>query len=251
MRGTQRVRAALACDGGIIPAHAGNTSAGMSAMSVSEDHPRACGEHASCWLAVETLLGSSPRMRGTRGRTPFPARIQGIIPAHAGNTPIDSGEMLNARDHPRACGEHSVFKKRQFQKPGSSPRMRGTQIRQPVDVRLAGIIPAHAGNTSTPCARPRPRRDHPRACGEHVFHIGFSREKHGIIPAHAGNTEGVTALTRLCGDHPRACGEHWRNQAYGPNHSGSSPRMRGTHPSRPCRVHSSGIIPAHAGNTPC
>ena len=157
--------------------------------------------------------------------------------------------VQNLVDHPRACGEHcDHIQTRAF---------------------LLGIIPAHAGNTSS-LAWPRASsRDHPRACGEHfdgdtgVFRFrGSSPRMRGtqdalaenknivrIIPAHAGNTRRPSSPTSGAGDHPRACGEHpfrGLSQAF---LTGSSPRMRGTLIDRITHVSNLGIIPAHAGNT--
>ena len=72
--------------GGIIPAHAGNTRPVAPVAGHMEDHPRACGEHAPFEIAERSILGSSPRMRGTLAHYDDPFHMGGIIPAHAGNT---------------------------------------------------------------------------------------------------------------------------------------------------------------------
>ena len=132
-----------------------------------------------------------------------------------------------------------------------------------------GIIPAHAGNTF-PRRAPRPsRRDHPRACGEHVavarIHVipsGSSPRMRGtlmagsigglatgIIPAHAGNTAITSCRYTRWRDHPRACGEHGVLKSTDSPLVGSSPRMRGTLGQDQLLRIVHGIIPAHAGNT--
>ena len=92
-------------------------------------------------------MGSSPRMRGSRGLL-FDCRLGiGIIPAHAGLT---LGNRLMAQyqqDHPRACGAHDQSVERGWQGVGSSPRMRGSQDALPSALDRLGIIPAHAGLT--------------------------------------------------------------------------------------------------------
>ena len=70
-----------------------------------------------------------------------------------------------------------------------------------------------------------------------------------IIPAYAGNTPSRRCPKRRSRDHPRVCGEHLINGITGMVGSGSSPRMRGTHPCRAARSSRVGIIPAYAGNT--
>ena len=86
-----------------------------------------------------------------RGTLPYDVRLLdggGIIPAHAGNTFMMANEGRYGRDHPRACGEHTLNVLEECFLAGSSPRMRGTQSGGGYIDRLMGIIPAHAGNTA-------------------------------------------------------------------------------------------------------
>ena len=167
-------------------------------------------------------------MRGTQIAQAFRIPQFGIIPAHAGNTsPLQQGDC-QTRDHPRACGEHTVSVMFADAKPGSSPRMRGTHDNFTDSVAQMGIIPAHAGNTSLIRHYEQNLGDHPRACGEHwlaarrverragssprmrgtPLHDLVFRCQRGIIPAHAGNTSIGRSKFRSSWDHPRACGEH-------------------------------------------
>ena len=153
------------------------------------------------------MAGSSPRLRGT---FVFPVleRVQlGIIPALAGNISTIGSTVATTWDHPRACGEHVECGVRQDAVAGSSPRLRGTCVRQHWRGHRQGIIPALAGNISPRRWPWRAGRDHPRACGEHdaelVVHGGVvgssprlrgtyclpygSAGNRGIIPALAGN----------------------------------------------------------------
>ena len=157
------------------------------------------------------------------------------------------------------------------------------------DAQPLGIIPAHAGLTAIRRAGQPERRDHPRACGAHVFNSpadiggwGSSPRMRGslselskwrmvrrIIPAHAGLTPRRSRGRRRIGDHPRACGAHhvahsfyliWMGssprmrgslsvQLAGGIVAGSSPRMRGSPTKRRRSMRPMGIIPAHAGLT--
>ena len=208
-------------------------------------------------------------MRGTRSHVGEDILLDGIIPAHAGNTCVTCPIWLRFRDHPRACGEHTPPSSRQPWYRGSSPRMRGTLLTLRRIVPHFGIIPAHAGNTAFQTASTRQTQDHPRACGEHQFSLysvnrqpGSSPRMRGtlfclatladsrrIIPAHAGNTSSNAFDSTGIRDHPRACGEHWRVERLPPPLWGSSPRMRGTHERMGLDMMTNGIIPAHAGNT--
>ena len=188
VRGTRHADMTAFDVGGIIPACAGNT----------------CG--MTCIRA--TVLGSSPRVRGTRSIPRRSWYISGIIPACAGNTAHRRRSERKTRDHPRVCGEHSVLVVEKVFRWGSSPRVRGTRQAGERGRRVAGIIPACAGNTL-------PRRgvvaagwDHPRVCGEHnqgkhIMNQGTGSSPRvrgtrdeagnvhralGIIPACAGNT---------------------------------------------------------------
>ena len=169
MRGTRGDERICYVRHGIIPAHAGNTPLRIGQLLICGDHPRACGEHTFYVPTLSISGGSSPRMRGTQHGEKRQMAKLGIIPAHAGNTDRHSCRSTAKRDHPRACGEHDSADITGMFQTGSSPRMRGTPPGRGCNIVSKGIIPAHAGNTSTPCARPRPRRDHPRACGEHIL----------------------------------------------------------------------------------
>ena len=188
-------------------------------------------------------------MRGTRRRSSRGSHGTRIIPAHAGNTHSLAVMSRSFRDHPRACGEHTLRSAFTESTLGSSPRMRGT----------------HAPRRS-----PAPTsRDHPRACGEHLSEVedlviplgssprmrgtphthNISIPSLGIIPAHAGNTLQICGPGCLAWDHPRACGEHITPNPFANAILGSSPRMRGTLACVPRLKVRTGIIPAHAGNT--
>ena len=131
----------------IIPAYAGSTRWNQANGLSLRDHPRVCGEHILLWRELGEFQGSSPRMRGA------PCRVC----IHRGSD----------RDHPRVCGEHLNAALSWATVRGSSPRMRGAPGRACPTGFRNGIIPAYAGSTQATRIRYRPRRDHPRVCGEH------------------------------------------------------------------------------------
>ena len=154
--------------------------------------------------------------------------IARIPPAHAGKSQCDAGKQADCRDHPRACGENSKKLGNQFEKEGSSPRMRGKRV------------PAFAAKDDA---------DHPRACGENLSecHVLLlvqrssprmrgkplplhpSARERAIIPAHAGKTKSYGTPSRRSCDHPRACGENPFSLISFLICSRSSQRMRGKH----------------------
>ena len=209
MRGTLDGVVYVVSRNGIIPAYAGNTWVFIFMPVIGRDHPRVCGEHVSIQEASRSREGSSPRMRGTHRRRDRTRRIQGIIPAYAGNTLQWTDAICWTGDHPRVCGEHRECLAVLAGGLGSSPRMRGTRNINPRRTFRMGIIPAYAGNTFPSSILDNPSRDHPRVCGEHLLdgqpkktELGSSPRMRGtlsravrllrelgIIPAYAGNTE--------------------------------------------------------------
>ena len=70
-----------------------------------------------------------------------------------------------------------------------------------------------------------------------------------IIPARAGPTSLVSQIGMTNADHPRACGANVKSLFTIPGVAGSSPRVRGQRPHRPCLGPNRRIIPARAGPT--
>ena len=156
---------------GIIPAYAGNTRSGRNSCAVLEDHPRVCGEHHRSCVSIVVYGGSSP--------------------AYAGNTFRLSRVVVWRGDHPRVCGEHFTLHPAGSNPQGSSPRMRGTPVRESHEFDIAGIIPAYAGNTSRSMVKMASVWDHPRVCGEHERH-----------PRRTGIDEGSSPRMRGTPKHP-------------------------------------------------
>ena len=154
-------------------------------------------------------------------------------------------------------------------KPGSSPLTRGKLVDGVNRDRAAGLIPAHAGKTSSPRS-PRPRRPaHPCSCEENssvdpvnVSMAGSSPLTRGklipvqgrflverLIPAHARKTKNARRPCQGRWAHPRSRGENTAIFGVSSAKQGSSPLMRGKllQVAKGERVH--GLTPAHAGKT--
>ena len=153
---------------------------------------------------------------------------------------------------------------------GSSPRGRGTPQQQRQPHPPGRIIPARAGNATTPTASRTSPPDHPRAGGERWRRAGEAQRQHGssprgrgtrkgarqmrllrrIIPARAGNALHRTDNLSRPTDHPRAGGERRQDFPAIFDRGGSSPRGRGTLYTAVTRAQVARIIPARAGNAP-
>ena len=169
MRGKAGILGAGAAWRGIIPAHAGKSSAYEGQDGRRKDHPRSCGEKFSQRVILGKCEGSSPLMRGKGPNRRLVLVRAGIIPAHAGKSRTQRSSSRWLRDHPRSCGEKGKCEFEQVPKKGSSPLMRGKGRLEPRFECGSGIIPAHAGKSLGEELLYRRKRDHPRSCGEKVL----------------------------------------------------------------------------------
>ncbi len=252
-----------------IPAPAGDTRANKVTGDGDAVHPRACGGHYYTAILITVSLGSSPRLRGTRGRTGVPRHGGRFIPAPAGDTKNRSDLTKRQAVHPRACGGHVVRRRRVDRTLGSSPRLRGTQSSPRSNCARDRFIPAPAGDTIMFGPIISSSTVHPRACGGHIAAMkidvsgcgssprlrgtrrrnGAAHRRRRFIPAPAGDTQHPPRHSRPCAVHPRACGGHAVRDDASDGDGGSSPRLRGTLAADEIRPVGVRFIPAPAGDT--
>ena len=134
---------------GITPAGAGKTGGGELSGGDVEDHPRRCGENISDPACCSSIKGSPPQVRGKPERNISGRSGFGITPAGAGKTVLCLCYRLSEQDHPRRCGENSLFMQNVFSFKGSPPQVRGKQRDYDGGRRKRRITPAGAGKTST------------------------------------------------------------------------------------------------------
>ena len=125
-------------------------------------------------------------MRGALQHGLIPTHFQRIIPADAGSTRSELLRMDCDRDHPRGCGEHTIYTKAQAFQLGSSPRMRGAPASAFRPDAWSRIIPADAGRTAVGTGRNIGSKDHPRGCGEHIFNTDMAHWTMGSSPRMRG-----------------------------------------------------------------
>ena len=146
VRGKRRTPRSPHPVGGLIPARAGKTAVVCGLAGFRRAHPRACGENTSQSSSTWTVAGSSPRVRGKLRGRPGGRHDDGLIPARAGKTPRAPWRPSRRWAHPRVCGENMRCWPCRQATWGSSPRVRGKQVRHRPP-RRRRLIPACAGKT--------------------------------------------------------------------------------------------------------
>ena len=126
------------------------------------------------------------RMRGKGLSQVLVPEPLGITPAYAGKRAHGCTCERYSWDHPRVCGEKSMWAVARWPVTGSPPRMRGKGGRvvgRPLDDRITPrmrgkatpgvptftvprITPAYAGKSWQGCYHQGHHEDHPRICGE-------------------------------------------------------------------------------------
>ena len=212
-RGKLRKARATPLTSGLIPAHAGKTASSKSHWQRTRAHPRSRGENPGAVLVLILHQGSSPLTRGKQAGGPPDVGEHRLIPAHAGKTTLSQVGGYPSGAHPRSRGENAARPALRIWRGGSSPLTRG-KLRPRAERRACrGLIPAHAGKTSTAIARPPRNGAHPRSRGENAI-VGFpvalirgsspltrgkppaseaAKTHERLIPAHAGKTARSTS----------------------------------------------------------
>ena len=235
--------------GRLIPAHAGKTSPPYGEPCATGAHPRLRRENPQ--VTVEGTVE------------------EGLIPTHAGKTLHNPAHRSASTAHPHSRGENQYTVVSPAVEPGSSPLTRGKHPHHARNDQRTGLIPAHAGKTSSPGVPCCASWAHPHSRGENIITgiIGVLSEGsspltrgklscclpvlpvHGLIPAHAGKTRLRASWAWRTWAHPRLRGENPIIVACRLPAAGSSPLTQGKPMPFIGNSHPKGIIPAHAGKT--
>ena len=228
MRGKRVQECSQGFVGGMIPAHAGKTSSFSWLLRRSAAHPRSRGENVSQPVHPCGDAGSSPLTRGKPKHAGRNLRRRGLIPAHAGKTPLRLWGRRASPAHPRSRGENPLRCLSSGWHPGSSPLTRGKRLFQVGGGAHGRLIPAHAGKTVVRVHMNDVAEAHPRSRGENECESqgltdGYgssplTRGKRGsrddrpyarrLIPAHAGKTRSAISCASVKAAHPRSRGEN-------------------------------------------
>ena len=168
-RGKRSARSRSSRTEGLIPAHAGKTELRTGHRGWHGAHPRSRGENPRQGRDGRERSGSSPLTRGKLYQHIETRVISGLIPAHAGKRggcdacperwgliPAHAGKTdarvgLDGGDgaHPRSRGENLSSLAGRRAREGSSPLTRGKLLQPDTRQNMGGLIPAHAGKTSS------------------------------------------------------------------------------------------------------
>ena len=150
----------------LIPAHAGKTAQVRFWRIRDEAHPRSRGENPRTRPQGRAHRGSSPLTRGKLGDRVVSGPGDGLIPAHAGKTVPNLGDITQVEAHPRSRGENCRLCETTRRRRGSSPLTRGKPPASPARGMASRLIPAHAGKTVSRRTIRYPASAHPRSRGE-------------------------------------------------------------------------------------
>ena len=100
-------------------------------------------------VKAAAAVGSSPLTRGKLAVAAASTWGGGLIPAHAGKTGQWKIQGLTFEAHPRSRGENAHDRPSRRKAGGSSPLTRGKLVNRDKLGGLSGLIPAHAGKTTT------------------------------------------------------------------------------------------------------
>ena len=131
----------------ITPACAGKRAPACCRPPYRWDHPRVCGEKQRTLAVQDEPQGSPPRMRGKAFQLFFGLVSDGITPAYAGKSLLAADYHPTLRDHPRVCGEKTLYNGIRLVVLGSPPRMRGKVTFASGCSYAVGITPAYAGKS--------------------------------------------------------------------------------------------------------
>ena len=152
---------------------------------------------------------------------------------------------------------------------GSSPLTRGKQGPADEVCRGVGLIPTHAGKTSSSTTSGGCAPAHPHSRGENIMLPRIKQRRRGsspltrgklltltdadasnrLIPTHAGKTSDAGPPECSAPAHPHSRGENSETCQVRALARGSSPLTRGKRPSRGRDQPEAGLIPTHAGKT--
>ena len=187
VRGNQADIFSICATIGSIPACAGEPSAIRISSTLMTVYPRVCGGTSYSATTRSRPEGLSPRVRGNPPAEILLGRVQGSIPACAGEPDTACPPRLPRQVYPRVCGGTGGVKRWPGAAAGLSPRVRGNPPAISLPAGGGGSIPACAGEPlPTPCSC-RCVRVYPRVCGGTAVTALVPAAIDGLSPRVRGN----------------------------------------------------------------
>ena len=254
-----------------IPACAGEPGARIAWRTCSAVYPRVCGGTKRIGQIDEAAAGLSPRVRGNRSTRVKYERIQGSIPACAGEPSCRPSRQRPRPVYPRVCGGTSPPLLRSSNAGGLSPRVRGNHSSTTSSNVPARSIPACAGEPLQMQSFLAPGKVYPRVCGGTASNAVISCSREGLSPRVRGNLQrgldksgDFRSIPACAGEpsarkrrtwaqtvYPRVCGGTTVWAALVAYVIGLSPRVRGNLACTSSCSMVLGSIPACAGEPSC
>ncbi len=192
--------------------------------------------------------GLSPQARGNPGFRVFALRVEGPIPAGAGEPTMRSWICGRPRAYPRRRGGTLTKAQIENLQAGLSPQARGNPLAQRRRHRHQGPIPAGAGEPSPRLTLATSETAYPRRRGGTRICIRATCSSAGLSPQARGNPYLHPCNLQQCGPIPAGAGEpasHFNDL----RRAGAYPRRRGgTRSSCERRSAASGLSPQARGN---
>ena len=147
VRGTRLYRLTRTLSARFSPACTGNSDTKTNSFAQAPVQPRVYGELLACFWTLCAMIGSAPRVRGTRLRASVDRCGPRFSPACTGNSAYRP-KLTNVWPvQPRVYGELRIARERAWMKPGSAPRVRGTLETTPKSKIPSRFSPACTGNS--------------------------------------------------------------------------------------------------------
>ena len=170
-----------------IPACAGEPDVGQTCWTGEWVYPRVCGGTIPATRTLLLMKGLSPRVRGNLAGRPLAPRVDGSIPACAGEPIGGRAYSPDAPVYPRVCGGTKFGCTGARGSQGLSPRVRGNRAARLSLPLLERSIPACAGEPAV-CMNPIiDARVYPRVCGGTAHFEAALRSRPGLSPRVRGN----------------------------------------------------------------
>ena len=187
VRGNPYCRAQWLYHAGPIPACAGQPLRVRPKGHKARAYPRVCGATVMACMYCMRPQGLSPRVRGNQKKSRARKRMDGPIPACAGQPVQGAYRSPFGRAYPRVCGATAAGRGLHLVHCGLSPRVRGNHRDLAIVPPGRGPIPACAGQPAHVGSVKQLFGAYPRVCGATPTLLQRGTYGRGLSPRVRGN----------------------------------------------------------------